>query len=157
KPPLTKEFFLGFEADIGAMRLRGLAYHRRERDLVASVNVGAPLSAYDVRYVRDPGDDIAGSGDDWNLPIYDRRVETCGADGYLPTNDTSKATDKGLELSLEGRIGKRVRLLAGATASKTHSPAAYRGYLAIENDQDIMGDRLEDPNSSTLARGRTFF
>ncbi len=157
KPPLTKEFFLGFEAEIAGLRLRGLAYHRRERDLVASVNVGAPISAYDVRYVRDPGDDIVGPQDDWNLPIFDRRPETFGDDRYLLTNDTAKATAQGLELSLDGHIGKRVRLLAGATASKTHGPAAYRGFLATENDADMVGDRLELPNAATLARGRLFF
>jgi hypothetical protein len=157
KPPLSKEFFLGFEAGIGGVQFRGLAYHRRERDLVASVNVGAPASAYDVHYVRDPGNDIVGSGDDWWLPIFDRRPETFGDDRYLLTNDTTKATDQGLELSVNGRIGKRLRLLAGATASKTHGPAAYRGFLATQNDQDVIGDRLELPNAATLSRGRLFF
>ena len=157
KPPLSKEFFLGFEADIGALRFRGLAYLRRERDLVASVNVGAPASAYDVRYVRDPGNDIVGSTGDWWLPIFDRRPDTFGDDRYLLTNDTTKMTDKGLELSLDGRIGKRVRLLAGATASKTRGPAAYSGFLATENDQDMIGDRMELPNAGTLSRGRLFF
>jgi hypothetical protein len=98
-----------------------------------------------------------GSQDDWWLPVFDRRTETFGDDRYLLTNDTTKATIRGLELTLDGRIGKRVRILAGATASKTRGPAAYRGFLATENDQDVIGDRLEDPNSATLARGRLFF
>lgn len=157
KPPRSKEVFLGFEAGIGEFRLRGLAYHRRERDLVTSVNFGAPTSAYDVYYVADPSNDIVGADDDHFLPVYDRRPETFGQDRYLLTNDREKGTGKGLEISIDGRIAKRLRLLAGVTASKTLCPSAYRGFLAIENDQGLVGERLELPNATTLSKGRLFF
>ncbi|HEV7501496.1 MAG TPA: TonB-dependent receptor [Vicinamibacteria bacterium] len=157
KAPTSREVFVGFETSALGWRLRGLAYHRREKDLVTSVNVGAPLSAYTVSYINDPGDDIVGTEDDQLLPIYNRRPETFGQDRYLLTNDPQKGTGKGLELSLDGHIGKNIHLIAGGTASKTLSLAPYGGFLATENDQGLVGDRLELPNAETLSTGRLFF
>jgi hypothetical protein len=157
KPPRSKEVFIGFEADIRSFRARFLGYERRERSLVTSVNYGAPTSAYDVTYIPDPGGDIAGGTTLQMLPIYNRRIETFGRDRYLLTNDTQQGTGKGLEISVDGRVGKRVRVLIGATASKTNSPSAYRGFLATENDQGLVGERLELPNAATLSTGRLFF
>jgi hypothetical protein len=156
-PPKVREVFVGFETDLRVFRLRGLGYHRRERDLVGSMNVGVPISAYDVFFVPDPGDDIVGAEDDFLLPIYNRRPETFGQDAYLLTRDPDKGTAKGVELEMELRLGKRFRMLAGGTASKTFSPASYRGFLASENDHGLVGERLEDPNAATLSKGRLFF
>ena len=155
--PTSREVFVGFETQAHGWRLRGLAYHRREKDLVTSMNVGAPVSAYTVSYVKDPGNDIVGNTDAQLLPVYNRRPETFGEDRYLLTNDPEKGTGKGLELSLDGRIGKRVHVLAGGTASRTLSPSGYAGFLATENDQGLVGDRLESPNATTLSKGRLFF
>jgi hypothetical protein len=157
KPPRSKEVFIGFETDIRSFRARFLAYHRSERDFVTSVNYGAPVSAYDVTYIPDPGDDIVGGTTLQVLPIYNRRLESFGRDRYLLTNDATRGTGKGMEISIDGRIHKRVRVLVGATASKTDSPSAYRGYLATENDQGLVGERLELPNAETLSKGRLFF
>jgi hypothetical protein len=157
QPTRSKEVFIGCEAQIGTFTTRLLAYSRRERNLVTSVNYGAPTSAYDVTYIPDPGDDIVGGTTLQMLPIYNRRVESFGRDRYLLTNDPTTGTGKGMEISVDGRIGKRVRMLIGATASKTDSPSAYRGYLATENDQGLVGERLELPNAATLSKGRLFF
>jgi hypothetical protein len=157
KPPRSKEVFLGFETQIGGVHVRGLAYHRIERDLLTSINVGVPLSDYDITFVQDPGDDINGGTTIQMLPIYNRRPESFGLDRYLLTNDSTKGKNKGLELSMEGRLGKRIHLMAGATASTSSSPAAYRGFLAIENDQGLVGERLELPNAATYSKGRLFF
>jgi len=157
QPTRSKEVFIGWEAQIGTFTTRFLAYSRRERNLVTSVNYGAPTSAYDVTYIPDPGDDIVGGTTLQMLPIYNRRIESFGRDRYLLTNDPTTGTGKGMEISVDGRIGKRVRMLIGATASKTDSPSAYRGYLATENDQGLVGERLELPNAATLSKGRLFF
>ena len=157
RAPQSREVFVGFETSQGSWKVRMLGYYRRERDLVTSVNFGAPLSAYDVYYIEDPSDDITGTEDDHLLPVYNRRPESFGQDQYLLTNDPEKGTGKGLEITIDGRIGKHLRLLIGATASKTFSPAAYRGFLAIENDQGLVGERLELPNAATLSKGRLFF
>jgi hypothetical protein len=98
-----------------------------------------------------------GAGDDYLLPIYNRRPESFGQDQYLLTNDPEKATGKGMELSVDGRIGKRLHVLAGATASMSIGPASYRGFLATENDLGLVGERLELPNAATLSKGRLFF
>jgi hypothetical protein len=110
-----------------------------------------------VTYIPDPGDDIVGGTTLQMLPIYNRRIESFGRDRYLLTNDPTGGTGKGMEISVDGRIGKRVRMLIGATASKTDSPSAYRGFLATENDQGLVGERLELPNAATLSKGRLFF
>ncbi len=157
KPPRSRDLFFGFESQAGRWRFRFLAYHRRERDLVTSVNVGAPASAYDVYLVPDPSNDIVGPGDDQFLPIYNRRPESFGQDRYLLTNDPEKARGKGLEVLIERSLGKRLRLIAGGTASKSVGPAAYRGFRAIENDQGVVGERRELPNAETLSKGRLFF
>jgi hypothetical protein len=157
RAPRSREVFVGFETSAGTWKIRMLGYYRRERDIVTSVNYGAPLSAYDVYYVDDPSDDIVGLDDDHLLPIYNRKPETFGEDRYLLTNDPEKGTGKGLEIGIDGRIGRHLRLLVGATASKTFSPSAYRGFLAIENDQGLVGERLELPNAATLSKGRLFF
>jgi len=157
KAPRSNEVFLGFETTIGTFRLRGLAYHRVERNLLASYNVGVPLSDYDLTYIPDPGNDVNGGTTLQLLPVYNRRAESFGQDVYLLTNDSSRGSDRGLELQTEGRIGTRVRLIFGATASTSHSPAAYRGFTAIENDQGLVGERRELPNAETYSKGRLFF
>jgi hypothetical protein len=155
--PRSREVFVGFESLAAGFRVRFLAYHRRDKSLVTSMNVGAPPSAYDVYFVHDPSNDIAGSDDDQLLPIYNRRPETFGQDRYLLTNDPEKAHGKGLELLIERRIGNRVRVMVGGTASKSIGPAAYRGFHATQNDLGIVGERLEVPNATTLSKGRLFF
>jgi hypothetical protein len=157
RAPRSRDVFVGFESQAGRLHFRFLAYHRRERNLLTSMNVGAPASAYDLTYIADPGNDIVGTADDQMLPVYNRRPETFGDDRYLLTNDPEKGRGKGLEILIQGRIGKRLRLLVGATASKTTGPAAYRGFQASENDQGVVGERTELPNASTLSDGRLFF
>ncbi len=155
--PTSREVFVGCDVRAGAWNVRFLAYHRREFHLVTSVDVGAPLSAYDVSFVPDPGNDIAGGTDNQMLPIYNRRPESFGADRYVLTNDAEKGQDKGYELAISGMIGKRFRLLVGGTNSISMSPAGYRGFLVTENDQGLVGERLEDPNAQTSSKGRLFF
>lgn len=157
RAPRSKEVFVGFEARARSWRFRGLAYHRREKELVTSFDVGSPASAYDLRFVPDPGDDIVGAADDYLLPVYDRRPESFGADRYLLANEGEKGHAKGLEVSISGSLGPRLRVLIGGTASKAYGPSAYTGFLAIENDQGIVGERREEPNALHLSKGRLFF
>ena len=157
KAPHTDEVVTGLEFRFGSWRAHFLGIHRREQDLVASVNVGAPLDAYTVSYVPDPGGDILGPADDQLLPIYDRRPETFGRDRYLLTNTAENALHEGAEIALERLLGARLRLWLGATAYRSDGPGANRGFTEGENDQGLVGERLEDPNATTFARGRLFF
>jgi hypothetical protein len=156
KAPHTDEVVTGLEFRFGAWRAHFLGIHRRERDLLASVNVGAPLAAYTVRYVPDPGGDILGPADDQLLPVYDRRPDSFGQDRYLLTNTAENALHEGAEIALERALGGRLRLRLAATAYRSEGPGANRGFAATENDQGLVGERLEDPNATTFARGRLY-
>jgi len=159
RPPRTRELVAGLEASVGSgfvVSLRGV--DRRETDLLESVDVGVPASGYTVRYLADPGGDIAGPGDDQLLPVFDRRPETFGRDRYLLTNppdDTSRY--QGVELRVERTVGPRLTLLAGATASLAEVRGGNRGFGVEENDQGVIGELYHDPNAFTYSKGRGYF
>jgi len=155
--PRTQEVVAGLEYRFGRVwTAHFLGIHRRERNLVAALNVGAPLSAYTVSYVPDLGGDILGGDDDQLLPLYDRRPETFGQDRYLLTNTGENALGQGAEVALQ-RSGERFMILLGATAYRSDGPGGNRGFQASENDQGLIGERLENPNATTFSRGRLFF
>jgi len=157
--PRTRELVAGLESSPGAgWRLSLTAFDRRETDLVESVDVGAPASAYDVRYLPDPGSDIAGPQDDQLLPVFERRPESFGLDRYVLTNPASHTgLHQAVELRVEGALGSRIRFHAGATASRTEVQGGNRGFGVDENDQGVVGELFDDPNADTYSRGRGFF
>jgi hypothetical protein len=158
KPPRTRELVVGIESQPGAGWVVGLTgFDRRERDLVAPVDVGVPLSSYDVSYVPDPAGDLLGSQDDQLLPVYSRKPGSFGLDRYVLTNpagDTSMY--QGVELRMGRRLGD-LRAVVGALAYRTEVGGANRGFRVFENDQGVMGERYDDPNAGTYAVGRGFF
>jgi hypothetical protein len=158
KVPHTDELVAGLEARLGtSWTTRVLGIHRRDHDLLASVNVGAPAAAYEVFSVPDPGGDILGPPSQL-LPIYNRRPESFGQDRYLLTNlPGENALHEGVEISLEGRAGKRLYLRLGATAYRSVGPGDNRGFRASENDPGLVGELGETPNALTYSRGRLFF
>jgi hypothetical protein len=120
KPPRTRELVAGVEAAPGGWRLRLTAVDRRERNLLETVNVGAPSSSYDVSYIPDPSGDIAGPQDDQLLPVYDRRPETFGQDRYVLTNPADHTSLHQLVVfRVEKAFGARAMAALGATASRT--------------------------------------
>jgi hypothetical protein len=157
--PVADEFVLGVDRRLGrSWQIRFAGLSRRERRLMAVVNAGAPASSYAVRYVFDPGLDLLGPEDDQMLPVYDRLPETFGRDRYVLTNPAGlDAAYDGLDLAIAGTVGGRLRLAVGGTTSRSHGPAANRGFLAIENDQGLLGEVLIDPNAGTNADGHVFF
>ena len=159
KPPRTREFVVGIESQPGRGWLVSLTgFDRRERDLIESVNVGVPISSYNVSYVSDPAGDLYGPQDDQMLPIYSRKPASFGLDRYVLTNpagDTSK--HQGLEFRLQKRFGARVTLLVGALAYLSEVGGANRGFRVFENDQGVIGERYDDPNVDRYAFGRSFF
>ncbi len=159
RPPRTREFVIGVEARLGGGWIVGLTgFDRRARDLVESVNVGAPRSSYTVFFLPDPAGDIDGPQDDQLLPVYDRKPETFGLDRYVLTNPPGGTMlHQGLELRAEKAFGKRFFLLAGATAYLTEMAGASRGFRVLENDQGLVGELLDNFNADTHARGRAFF
>jgi hypothetical protein len=94
--------------------------------------------------------------DDRPLVFYNRLPESFGRDRYLLTNPRVKAATSGsLEIAGEMRTA-RLTLIGAATASRADGPAANRGFTALENDQDIVGEIFTNPNAGTNPRGRLF-
>jgi hypothetical protein len=158
RPPRTRELVAGLEASPGESWVLALTgFDRRETDLIGSVNVGVPVSAYVVRYLPDPGGDIVGPQDDQLLPVFDRKPESFGLDRYLLTNPAGlTGQHQGVELRVEKVLGARFALFAGATASRTEIRGGNRGFRVTENDQGVVGELFDDPNAATYSLGRAF-
>lgn len=154
--PYVDEFVAGVDLRLaGAWDVRFAGISRRERRLLAVTDSAA---AYDVRFVPDPGLDLGSPVDDQQLPIYARAPRTFGQDRYELTNPRGlEAGFDGFELTVDGAIGRRLRMRAGGTATRSHGSAASRGFLASENDQGLPGELFVDPNAATYADGRLFF
>jgi hypothetical protein len=86
RQPSTDEGVVGIETRFGGWSLRITGVKRRERDLIGSVDVGAPDSAYELRYVVDLGEPFRTPPELRPLPVYDRRPSSFGLDRYLLTN-----------------------------------------------------------------------
>lgn len=159
KRPWTEEVLVGLESRWGeGWSAHVLALHRREHELVASVNTGVGPDDYDLTLVPDPSGDIIGHEDDQLLPLYDRRPESFGRDRYLLTNPVDgNSLHESVEVELTRRLGARFWLQLGATTLRTNGPGSNRGFRADENDQGLLGERLEAANAQTFSRGRLFF
>jgi TonB dependent receptor-like, beta-barrel len=159
RPPCTREVVLGLESSpAGGWTLALTGFDRRESDLVEPVDVGVPFSGYTVRYLPDPGGDIASSQDDQLLPVFERKPESFGLDRYLLTNPAGlTGSYQGVELRVERNLGARFALAAGATASRTEIRGGNRGFRVTENDQGVIGELFSDPNAGTYSFGRGFF
>jgi hypothetical protein len=156
--PFTDETLAGIELRQAWLRLRLAGYHRRERSLLESVNTGVPSSAYDVRFVPDPGGDLLGPQDDQLLPVYDRRPESFGADHYRLTNPRDHTTlAEGVELLVEATAGGRLQVRVSGAAFRADGYGGNRGFRALENDQGVLGEQFDTPNAFSDGRGRLFF
>jgi hypothetical protein len=155
--PYLDELLLGVDATPGAAwSLRFTGITRRERELIAWTNPGVPVGAYVVTTVADPGGDLLDPSDDQQLPVFNRRPETFGADRYVLTNPAGfNTTFHGIELSVR-HSGDRFWMMAGATAGRSSGPAAARGFHVFQNDDAIPGDVLSNPNAATFAQGSLF-
>ena len=156
--PSTDEFLIGIERSAGAWRFRFAGMDRRERHLVALINVGVTSQDYSVTFVRDPGVDIAGRSGFQLLPIYNRNISSFGQDAYVLTNVAGMPSRyQGLDITIERRLVGRWHMRFGATAYRSEGTGANRGFLAVENDQGLTGEAFVVPNAQTSARGRLFF
>jgi hypothetical protein len=155
--PRLDEWLVGIEArPTAAWTVRLVGLTRRERELMAPVNSGAPSGAYTVLTVPDPGGDLLNPSDDQQLSIFNRRPESFGADHYVLTNPAGhSARSQGVELSACYR-GDRLWMMAGATANRSAGPAAARGFGVFQNDDAIPGDAFSNPNAGTFAHGALF-
>jgi hypothetical protein len=155
--PYVDELVLGAEwrpSSAWTVRLMGHTWQQHGSMTVA--NTGAPLSAYTVTTVPDAGEDVLDPSDDRLLPVYNRRIESFGADEYLLTTSPGPATiSDGLELTAV-HTGDRLWAMVGATAGQSSGPAAARGFQVFQNDGALPRDTLADPNAATYAVGSYF-
>jgi hypothetical protein len=153
KRPYMDELTFGFEGrptPSTVFRLTGIG--RRERNMVAVVNEGAPASAYTVIRFSDEG--LFGEGS--LLPVFNRQPATFGADRYTLTNPVDdETTFVGAELTGQAQTS-RLFLIFGVTAGRSEGLSANRGFLAIENDAALIGELYTNPNARTYAQGRLF-
>ena len=157
KRPYTDEYVVGIESVRRGWLLVGLTgIARREANLIAVKDAGIPLSSYSTIGIPDPGHDFASPADDQILTAYNRLPGSFGRNQYVLANSGEQpATVFGLKLWAEGTTD-RLSVLFAATASAANGSAANRGYGPLENDQDVVGEFLTDPNAATFARGRLF-
>jgi hypothetical protein len=156
RPTLT-ELLLGVDVHPSPRWAIGFsALARQEERVMALVNDGAPLEAYTLTMVPDPGGDLLDPSDDQHLPVYNRRPETFGADHYVLTNpDALKTTHHGIELNVR-YSGDRLWIIAGATAGRMEGAAAARGFHVFQNDAAIPTDAFSNPNAGTFTHGTAF-
>jgi hypothetical protein len=155
--PRTDEWRAGLEAALGThvtARFEGVA--RKSRGLWESVDTGVGAAGYDERSVFDPGGDIVGASDDQLLPIFDRRPASFGRDALLLTGlDGEDSLYEGVEFQLLAGT-PRARIWLSGTAHRSVGAGGNRGFRPAENDQGVVGERLDDPNANTFDRGRLF-
>lgn len=155
--PVTGEFRVGFEQAIGSWRWGVTGLDRRERHLAALINTGVTAADYVVRFIEDPGVDIAGRSGFQQLPIFDRAPSSFLRDAYTLTNsEEAPSRYQGLEITLARDVGRWL-FRFGGSAYLSEGVGANRGYHANENDQGLLGEVFTTPNATTHARGRLFY
>jgi hypothetical protein len=148
--PAVTEVTVGAQARCGAIWGRLSGVRRDTRDLVETV--GEPLVTA-VRGIPDAAADLARPEDDQLLPVY---ATAPSAMPLLLTNPAGHSTyHEGVVLEAGLRAG-RLSVKLGGAAFRTVGDAASRGFGPLENDGGSIGERFDDPNADTFARGRLF-
>ena len=159
KAPRMKEIRAALQTRLSEhiiLRLGGT--DRRQDNLPQVLNHANVPENYTLTHVDDHALDILVGEDDQLVPIWDRVPASFNTDSYVLQNvEHNSARDHGLDLVLERPFDGRWGTLIGATAHKSEGIGGNRGYLAIENDQGVLGEILTDPNAQTNSRGRVFF
>jgi hypothetical protein len=155
--PTTDELVLALESrPIRGLQLEVARITKREQPLLGLVDTGLPSSSYTAVQVPDPSfvpGNVFGAP---QVTVYNRPPGSYGRDRYLLTNQTGDpARFWGIEASVRASTD-RFTVLFGGTVTWALGPAAAVGFLPTENDQDVLGSFLVDPNAATQARGQLF-
>jgi len=154
--PRTDEATFALTRRLGAGFVRLGGYHRWEKNLLQTVNVGIRPASYVPQVLSDVGPDgRPGTFDDALLPYFDQRAQL-GEDRFLLTHPSGlDAFSQGLDLTVAWRHD---RFSATATGRAYRSVGrAGVGNSALENDLGVLGGLFEDPNEGVNAEGRLFF
>jgi hypothetical protein len=155
--PTTDELVLALRArPRKGLELELARVTKREQPLLGYVDTGVRASEYTPVQVQDPSfvpDSPVGAA---YVTALSRPAGAYGRDRYLLTNQTGDpARSWALEATVRASTEK-LELLVGVALTEATGPAAAVGFLATENDQDVVGNMLVDPNALTHARGQLF-
>jgi hypothetical protein len=159
RQPWTQELVLGVTQPLPlGLCLRADFMSRRQHDLIETINVGVPFSAYAPERVLDPGGDgVFGTSDDREVTVYNQRTETLGQDRYLLTNpERFEASHKEALVTLNGAWTERISFSLAFSALKSLSRTSP-GNSEWENDPGMVGSLFDNPNSLINSRNRPFF
>ena len=161
KRPYTDEYSLALTHVFAKNLYLTLAgFYRETRNLVETLNVGVPFSAYNPAEIYDPGDDyIPGNRDDLYLTVGNQKRETLGQDFFLLTNPESAtriSRYRGLDLTLIKKFSQTSVLFFSATATEAIGMTSP-GNTEWENDDGVMGALYDNPNAAIFAKGRLRF
>jgi hypothetical protein len=161
KRPYTNELAISFETVFASSWQFCFGLFTREtKNLIGTVNIGVPSSAYDPVIIYDDGDDrIPGNHDDLVFTVYDQKSETRGQDFFLLTNEDRKnrvTNYYGADLFLAKNFGDRFTFFLSLTATNVNG-STNPGNTHRENDDGVLGSLYDNPNTLINARGRVVF
>jgi hypothetical protein len=161
KQPYTNELAISFETVFGSSwHLSFGLFARETKNLISTVNTGVPFSAYNPVTIYDSGDDrIPGNHDDLIFTVYDQKRETLGQDYFLLTNaDPGNwiSIYYGADLTLVKQFGKRFTFFLSLTATNAKG-STNPGNTHTENDDGVVGNLYDTPNTLINAEGRVVF
>jgi hypothetical protein len=161
KRPYTDEYSIVFSSALGADWYFALGgFYRGTRNLVKTLNVGVPFSAYDAHYILDLGDDaLPKTEDDQIFVVYDQWSQTLGQDFFLLTNhaeDPRVSHYFGVDLNLVKRFGPTFTFFLSMTATQAEG-STNPGNTEWENDDGVIGTLFDNPNTLTNTKGRLRF
>jgi hypothetical protein len=155
--PVTDELVLGLRArPRPGLELQLTRIAKRETSLLNYIDTGVPASEYTAFQIPDPsfvpGSPVGAA----QVTAFSRPAGAYGRDRYLLTNRTDDpATSWAIEATVRAST-KELELLVGLGLTEANGPAAAVGFLATENDQDVIGNMLVDRNTQTNGRGQLF-
>jgi hypothetical protein len=155
--PVTDELVLAIQSRPRPwLHLQLARITKREDPLLGVVDTGVAASDYMPFAVPDPSfvpDNPFGAP---TVTAYNRPASSYGRDRYRLTNRAVDPADSwGLEASVRVSTD-RLTIFWGGTLTEADGSAAAVGFLPTENDQDVLGNLLVDPNAATKARGQLF-
>ena len=155
--PVTDELVLALRArPRPGLELQLTRIVKRETSLLRYADTGVPAAEYTPFQIADPSflpDSPVGAA---RVTAFSRPLNGYGRDRYLLTNRTDDpATSWALEATVRATT-RKLELLVGLGLTEANGPAAAVGFLATENDQDVLGNMFVDPNSQAKARGQLF-
>ncbi|HYU78838.1 MAG TPA: TonB-dependent receptor [Vicinamibacterales bacterium] len=144
KRPYTDEFLIGIDHElVPSVKVSVVATYRRERNLIGSVDLGVPFSAYRLIDRVDLGPDgLTGTSDDRSFKVWDQDPATRGQERLVTTNpDGLNQRYRGIEFSANKRFSNRWQILTGYTFART----------------TVDATNVSNPNALINARGSTNF